>query len=51
MITNTILSRNKARERILSGVKKVADAVTSTLGPGGRNVIIERLNGDRKSVV
>lgn len=45
MITNTILSRNKARERILSGVKKVADAVTSTLGPGGRNVIIERLNG------
>ena len=43
MITNTIISQKDAREAILSGVKKVADAVTSTLGPGGRNVIIERI--------
>lgn len=45
MITNTIFNGNEARAKILSGVRKVADAVTSTLGPGGRNVIIERQNG------
>ena len=45
MITNTILSKRDSRERILNGVQKVADAVTSTLGPGGRNVMIEQPNG------
>lgn len=45
MITNTIMAQKEARRKILSGVKTVADAVTSTLGPGGRNVIIENLNG------
>ena len=45
MITNKIKSQKEARQSILNGVKKVADAVTSTLGPGGRNVIIERGNG------
>lgn len=45
MITNTIVSRKAARERILDGVVKVSDAVTSTLGPGGRNVMIEQPNG------
>ena len=28
-----------ARKRIVNGINKVADAVTSTLGPNGRNVI------------
>jgi len=32
----------KAREAILSGVRKLSDAVKVTLGPKGRNVIIEK---------
>lgn len=44
-MTNTIISKNDVRAKILSGVNKVADAVTSTLGPGGRNVMIEQPNG------
>lgn len=31
-----------AREKLLSGVNKLADAVVSTLGPGGRNVVIHK---------
>lgn len=45
MVTNKIIAQSDARKAILNGVKKVADAVTSTLGPGGRNVIIERGQG------
>lgn len=37
-----ILTGKEAREKIFAGVKKVADAVVSTLGPMGRNVIISR---------
>nr|HID59773.1 chaperonin GroEL [Desulfobacterales bacterium] len=32
----------KAREAILSGVRKLSDAVKVTLGPKGRNVILEK---------
>src|SRR5210317_752067 len=32
----------KAREAMLNGVKKLADSVVVTLGPKGRNVIIEK---------
>ena len=32
---------NQARLRLLAGVEQLANAVTSTLGPNGRNVIIE----------
>ena len=32
----------EARNKILSGVKTLADAVTVTLGPKGRNVVIEK---------
>ena len=32
----------KARERMLAGVDKLADAVAVTLGPKGRNVVIEK---------
>ena len=28
-----------ARKKLISGINKVADAVTATLGPNGRNVI------------
>lgn len=45
MITNEIKSKKEIRELVTSGVRKVSDAVTSTLGPGGRNVMIETPNG------
>jgi chaperonin GroEL len=34
-----------ARERILRGVQVLSDAVTVTLGPKGRNVVIEKSFG------
>ena len=34
-----------AREQLLAGVAKLAEAVRSTLGPKGRNVIIEKITG------
>jgi len=34
-----------ARARLLSGVDQLAEAVKSTLGPKGRNVIIEKITG------
>ncbi|HEX3650237.1 MAG TPA: chaperonin GroEL [Pseudonocardiaceae bacterium] len=35
----------QARDLLLAGVDKLADAVKSTLGPKGRNVIIEKITG------
>lgn len=35
-----------ARQSLLTGVKKLSDAVTSTLGPNGRNVIIQKDMGN-----
>ncbi|MCQ2368130.1 MAG: chaperonin GroEL [Kiritimatiellae bacterium] len=35
----------EARQKILTGVEKLANAVTSTLGPSGRNVIIDKKFG------
>jgi chaperonin GroEL len=32
----------EAREKILKGVNVLADAVTVTLGPKGRNVVLEK---------
>ena len=34
-----------ARTLLLSGVDQLADAVKSTLGPKGRNVILEKITG------
>jgi chaperonin GroEL len=34
-----------AREQLLAGVQKLAEAVRSTIGPKGRNVIIEKITG------
>ena len=34
-----------ARQKILAGVEKLSAAVTSTLGPSGRNVIIDKKFG------
>ena len=35
-----------ARNKLLSGVNQLANAVTATLGPSGRNVIIEKDMGN-----
>ncbi|MBN2695192.1 chaperonin GroEL [bacterium] len=40
-----ILFSNDVRQKILLGVNQLADAVKSTLGPKGRNVMIERSFG------
>jgi chaperonin GroEL len=37
-----IKSQEEARQKIVNGVNKLADAVTVSLGPNGRNVIIDK---------
>lgn len=39
-MSKMILKGKKAREKIVSGVNKIADAVVATLGPKGRNVCL-----------
>lgn len=47
-----ILFNVDARDRLKKGVDALANAVKVTLGPKGRNVIIDKKFGaDRKSVV
>jgi chaperonin GroEL len=41
-MSKQIVFSKEAREKLLSGVEKLSDAVTSTLGPNGRNVIIQK---------
>lgn len=41
-----ILHQDQARDAILRGVNKLADAVQVTLGPRGRNVVLDREFGD-----
>ena len=43
-----ILYGTKARDRMFLGVDKLADAVEATLGPKGRNVVIEQSFGAPK---
>ena len=41
-----VLKYNEEARRLLeSGVNKIADAVKVTLGPKGRNVVLEKLTG------
>jgi chaperonin GroEL len=42
MAAKIVKFSSEARERIFRGVKTLADAVTVTLGPKGRNVVIEK---------
>jgi chaperonin GroEL len=42
MAAKTVKFSTDARDKILKGVKTLADAVTVTLGPKGRNVVIEK---------
>ena len=45
MSAKDIVYRQKARAKILNGVNTLADAVKVTLGPEGRNVVIEKILG------
>ena len=45
MAAKKIAYDNDARERILSGVRKLAKAVKVTLGPSGRVVVLEKSFG------
>lgn len=45
MTAKHILYREEARAKILRGVKTLSDAVSITLGPKGRNVIVDRKFG------
>src|SRR6476660_931146 len=45
MAAKTVKFGQDARDRILRGVNVLADAVTVTLGPKGRNVVIEKSFG------
>ena len=40
-MTKQYESSRKLNEKIMTGVNKLADAVGTTLGPRGRNVIIK----------
>lgn len=45
MAAKSIIYKEEARHKILKGVKTLADAVKITLGPKGRNVIIDKSYG------
>lgn len=43
---NQLFFKEEARAKLLIGVNKLADAVKTTLGPRGRNVVIQKSWGD-----
>src|SRR6202050_1277597 len=45
MAAKLVRFSQEAREKILKGVNVLADAVTVTLGPKGRNVVLEKSFG------
>ncbi|MEO2068822.1 MAG: chaperonin GroEL [Desulfurobacteriaceae bacterium] len=45
MAGKEIIFADEARQKIKAGVDKLANAVKATMGPGGRNVVIERKFG------
>jgi chaperonin GroEL len=45
MAAKDIYFGDEAQKRVAAGVKKLADAVKVTLGPGGRNVLIQKSFG------
>ncbi|EOD10104.1 hypothetical protein EMIHUDRAFT_257847, partial [Emiliania huxleyi CCMP1516] len=50
MMARKVLYAGEAREALMAGVNKVADAVKVTIGPRGRNVVI-RPTGKMPAVV
>jgi chaperonin GroEL (HSP60 family) len=49
-MAKSIIYAEDARQAILRGVNKLADAVQVTLGPKGRNVLIEKKFGIKISI-
>jgi chaperonin GroEL len=45
-VAKQLLFDTEARTRVLEGVRKTANAVKATLGPGGRNVILQKSFGN-----
>jgi len=45
-VAKQLLFDSEARQRILEGVKRIAGAVKATLGPGGRNVLLQKSFGN-----
>lgn len=48
MSTTKNISGTELKEKLLSGIEKLNHAVSSTLGPGGRTVLIKEQNGEVK---
>jgi chaperonin GroEL len=48
MSTTKFVKGQELKEKLLAGIEKLNDAVGSTLGPGGRTVLIKELNGETK---
>ena len=48
MSTTKNISGTELKEKLLSGIEKLNLAVSSTLGPGGRTVLIREQNGEVK---
>lgn len=48
-MTKQIEYSNQAREQLLEGINKLANAVTATLGPNGRNVVYRNETGEVRS--
>lgn len=44
-MSKTLIFNEEARKKVLDGVTTIAKAVKSTLGPAGRNVVIEKTHG------
>ena len=44
-MSKIINTGGESREKLLNGVNQLADAVVSTLGPNGRNVVIAQPGG------
>ena len=49
MAAKDVKFQDAARERLLKGVNVLADAVKVTLGPKGRNVVLDKSFGPRVS--
>lgn len=45
MSAKEIIFSEQARKKVLRGVNQIADAVKVTLGPKGRNVVIQKSYG------
>ena len=46
MAAKQIIFDDEARRKVLSGIEKLAKAVKATLGPRGRNVVLDKKFGE-----